>query len=410
MVKRKQERDITEALSDTPIVMIVGPRQCGKSTIANSVSAGRTMVTFDDPRSMAAAKLNPVEFLKSLDGPATIDEVQRVPEIFLPLKAEIDRDRTPGRFLLTGSANVLHMPKIGDSLAGRMEVVNLLPFSQGELEGAADRFVDALFEKDFKVSDQERDPDLYPRMTIGGFPEPAQRKTPERRRAWFDSYVKTILDRDIRDIANIDAISQMPRLFSLIAARSGSILNANSLAAELQIPYTSLKRYIDLLEVIFLIHKVPAWSTNYRGRIVTKSPKLYLVDTGLLCSLANYDLRYFEGQPLRQAPVMENFVAMELKKQCNFGRVRPWLMHFKTVRNLEVDFVLETKDQKIAGVEVRTTRSLRNEDADGLRYLQEVAPEQFVRGVVLYHGSEVVKFSKDIYGVPIQFLWDMQHS
>lgn len=405
MLKRVQVKQVEEALEDTPIVMIVGPRQCGKSTLAKSVGENRKFLTFDDPTTLSLAKSNPVDFLRSFTGHVTIDEVQRVPELFLPLKAEVDRARNPGRYLLTGSANVLHMPKIGDSLAGRIEVVNLLPFSQGELTGSNDRFIDRLFADGFEEADMPSDDQLVERLASGGFPEPSLRKSPERRAAWFNSYLGTILDRDIRDISNIDAIAQMPRLFSLLATRAGSVLNANVLAGELQIPYTSLKRYLDLLELLYLLHRVPAWSANFRGRILTKSPKMFLVDTGLLCNLAHYDARTLASDMEKRRHVLENFVAMELKKQCNFSRHQPWLLHFRTVRNLEVDFVLETKDLRVAGVEVRPTQSLTIKDSQGLKYLEEIAGEKFVRGVILYQGTEIVQLGPKIVGIPIQNLW-----
>jgi uncharacterized protein len=405
MLKRAQIEQVEEALRDTPIVMIVGPRQCGKSTLAKSVSASRKYLTFDDPTTLSLAKTNPVEFLRSYPGEITLDEVQRVPELFLPLKAEVDRERRPGRYLLTGSANVLHMPKIGDSLAGRIEVINLLPFSQGELVGAQDRFVDRIFGDGFEDGDLPFDEQLAERLVSGGFPEPSLRKSAERRASWFNSYLGTILDRDIRDISNIDAIAQMPRLFSLLATRAGNVLNSNALAGELQIPYTSLKRYLDLLELLYLLHRVPAWSANFRARILTKSPKVFLVDTGLLCSLAHYDVRTLASNVEKRRQVLENFVAMELKKQCNFSRHQPWLLHFRTVRNLEVDFVLETKDLRVAGVDIRPTQSLTVKDALGLKYLEEIAAEKFVRGVILYQGTEVVRLGQRIVGIPIQNLW-----
>lgn len=405
MVNRKQVESVRTALSDTPIVMIVGPRQCGKSTLARSADPAREYVTFDDLATLGFAKSDPVEFLRSYPGPITIDEVQRVPELFLPLKAEVDRDRKPGKYLLTGSANVLHMPKIGDSLAGRIEIVNLLPFSQGEFTDEPDGFVDALFGTDFVPSKFSYDTDLFERVIRGGYPEPSLRKDPTRRSAWFESYVASILDRDIRDIANIDALAQMPRLFSLLAARTGTVLNANSLALEMQIPYTSLKRYLDLLEMIYLLHRVPAWSSTNRGKSFTKAPKLYMVDTGLLAHLANHDAKSLASEPERRGPVIENFVAMELKKQTTFGKVKPWLVHLRTVRNYEVDFVLENKRLEVAGVEVKSTKSLKATDADGLKFLKEVAGENFRRGVILYHGEDIVRFASDIVGVPIQTLW-----
>ena len=334
-----------------------------------------------------------------------IDEVQRAPELFLAIKLNVDRDRRPGKFLLTGSANVLNLPKLADSLAGRMEIIDLLPFSQSELEDRPSNFVDSVFEESFVPRfDKEDIKGLIDRMLRGGFPEPSLRSSQSRRDAWFTNYVRTLLERDVKDVANIDGLAQMPLLLRLLAARAGQTLNAAGLATETGIPYTSLKRYLSLLETIFLLRLVNTWSTD-RSRILTKAPKAYLVDTGLLCYLGNLSAKALLDDPLRLKPVLENFVALELQKQCSFGESKPWVLHLRTIRHLGVDFVLESRQGEVVGIQVKSGTTLHEDDADGLRFLRDLAGDKFVRGVVLYCGSEIQPLDATITGIPIGALW-----
>ncbi len=394
-----------EALGDTPVVLIHGPRQSGKSTLGQNLEPDRKYVTLDDPIALNLARRDPRAFLEAHPSPVMIDEVQRAPELFMAIKLQVDRDRKAGKYLLTGSANVLNLPKLADSLAGRMEIVDLLPFSQGELELTSDSFVDQVFQDRFEpFFDQEDLRGVVDRIVRGGFPEASLRSSQSRRDAWFANYVRTLLERDVKDVANIDALAQMPLLLRLLAARSGSTLNAAGLATETGIPYTSLKRYISLLETIFLVRLVNTWSSD-RSRILTKAPKAFMVDTGLLCYLANLDARSLLGDSLRLKPVLENFVAMELQKQCSFGEVKPWLLHLRTIRHLSVDFVLESRRGDVVGIQVRANSTLHEDDAEGLRYLRELVGPSFVRGIVLYTGNEIQLLDERIIGVPISSLW-----
>lgn len=396
---------MVDALADTPVVLIHGPRQSGKSTLGQSVEAQRGYVTLDDPLALALAKRDPKGFLQTYKPPVMIDEVQRAPELFLAIKLMVDRQRTPGMFLLTGSANVMNLPKLADSLAGRMEIVDLLPFSQGELEGHAYNFCDAVFEEEFSPQyDAEEPKELVDRLMRGGFPEPSLRSSAARREAWFANYVRTLLERDVKDVANIEGLAQMPVLLRLLASRVGAPLNAAGLATETGIPYTSLKRYLSLLETIFLLRMVQPWSSD-RSRILTKAPKTYMVDTGLLCWLGNMSPKLLLEDSLRLKPVLENFVAMELQKAAGYGEVRPWVLHLRTIRHLGVDFVLESRQGQLVGIQVKTGTSLVDSDADSLRFLREVAGEKFTRGLVLYAGSDVVPMDERITGVPMGALW-----
>jgi predicted AAA+ superfamily ATPase len=402
-------RAVSEALADTPVVLVHGPRQAGKSTLARTAAeaiGGYRFLNLDDAAPRALATEDPTFFIESLNAPVLIDEVQRVPEIFLPIKSSVDRDRRPGRFLLTGSSNVLALPKLADSLAGRMAIVDLLPFSQAEIESHESGLLDGLFAEGPLAFDGDGAKDLMSRIVKGGFPEASLRTAASRREAWFESYIRTLLDRDVRDLANIEGLTQLPRVLRLLASRAGSTLNVASLSRDTGIPNTSLHRYLDLLKAVFLVHHVPVWSNN-RGARLTKAPKSYLVDTGLLCFLDNCDQAAMEGDRNRLGPVMENFVALELLKLASVHPRRPVLHHLRTVKQLEVDFVLEGRGGDVVGIEVKAASTVRPEDADGLKFLKELAGEDFRRGVVLYTGRETLPLARDIWALPIDALWRM---
>ncbi|CAN5384288.1 ATP-binding protein [soil metagenome] len=401
MFRRHAQQKVEEALTDTPVVLIHGPRQAGKSTLADQFQ-DRTRVTLDDMVALALATRDPKGFLNAHGTPLTIDEIQRAPGLFLAIKQAVDKDRQPGRFLLTGSANVLALPKLADSLAGRMEVVDLMPLSQGEIHDQPDGFVDAVFEDDFEPKFDETT-DLIDRMVTGGFPEPATR-SPRRRNDWFANYVRTLLERDVKDLANIEALAQMPLLLSLLASRTGSPLNISTLATDTGIAYTTLRRYLNLLETIFLTKPIQPWALN-RDKIFTKTPKLFLSDTGLLCYLNQIDAKTLERDQIRFNAVLQNFVAMELAKQCVNGEIKPWLMHLRTIRHLTVDFVLESRSRDLVGICVTPAKNLNEDDAEALRYLREVTGDRFKRGIVLYPGSDRVVLDDRITGLPISALW-----
>ncbi len=400
MIARRQSKRILEALDDTPVVLIHGPRQCGKSTVAEEIARSRfggRMVTLDDPLTMHLARSDPKGFFAAYPPPILVDEIQRAPNLFQTIKLLVDRKRDPGQFLLTGSANVLSLPRLSDSLAGRMEIIDLLPFSVGERWDRADGFVDAVFDGTIPTSQALDLPDA---MLRGGFPEPSLRPTANRRADWFANYIRTLLERDVKDLAQIEAIGQMPQLLRILASRVGQPLNVSAVAADTGIPATSVKRYVSLLETLFLIHTVPAWSLD-RPSALAKTPKAFLTDTGLLGYLLNLDAKTLSEDPVRFPLALENFVAMELIKQASFGCRRPTVMHLRSTRRHSVDFVLEDRGGDIVGVDVRTSATLRATDTEGLTYLHELAGRRFTRGIVLYLGSEVVPLGDRLLGIPM---------
>jgi len=331
--------------------------------------------------------------------------VQKAPELFPAIKAEVDRNRAPGRFLLTGSANVLLLPRISESLAGRIEILNLWPFSQGELEGIRETFVDGLFDKKLQIDILQRESpaSLQARIIGGGYPEAVSRTKNDRRRAWYESYITTILQRDIRDIANIEGLTSLPRLLAIIASRTPALVNFSELSRTLAIPQSTLKRYMTLLEATFLIQHLPAWSGNLGKRLV-KTPKLVMSDTGLMSHLlgANSEqmaVRGFIG------PLFENFVIMELKKQITWSDAKPQLLNFRTQAGQEADIVLENRSGKIVGIEVKASSSVTAQDFKGLRALAEATGKSFHRGIVLYTGSESVPFGPEFFALPVNAMW-----
>lgn len=389
-----------EALADSPVVLINGARQTGKSTLAQMLRPERRYLTLDDPAVLAAAQADPFGFIASQEGYICLDEIQRAPELFLAIKAEVDKNRTPGRFLLTGSANVLLLPQMADSLAGRMEIIELWPFSQSEINQKPFDLIERLFTGSFLNQYTFNRNDFIECLTKGGFPEVQTRNSERRREAWFDSYLTTILQRDVRDLANIDGLTELPKLMQLLAARNGSLLNMAELSRSSGIAQTTLKRYLALLETLFLIRQVPAWASNL-GKRLQKSPKLFLSDYGMtahLQGLSAVSLQASHGLP---GDLVESFVHAELAKHQSWSTLRTNLMHYRTTTGVEVDCVLENRRNQLIGIEVKAAATVTSKDFNGLRHLRDTTPTQFKRGILLYTGEQTVNFDEQLVALPI---------
>lgn len=400
---------LLEALADRPVVLLHGARQVGKSTLAAAVAAGphrARYVTLDDAAVLVAARADPTAFIRGFTRPVVLDEVQRVPELFLAIKAAVDHDRRPGRFLLTGSANVLLLPRLSDSLAGRMEVLTLWSLSQGEIEGVREGFVDALFANSLPALGPESEPwpRLLSRVTRGGYPEALGKDVESRRADWFGSYITTILQRDVREVSNIESLTAMPRLLTLLATRGASLLNSSEVARSIALPLTTVKRYLALLEVAFLIQTLPPWSANLGKRLV-KAPKVLIADSGLMAYLLGITGERLAVNGTLGGPLLENFVAMELRKQIAWSRTQPSMFHFRSATGHEVDVVLEARGGRVVGIEVKATATLSDSDLKPLRLFAEAVGKRFHRGVVLYLGSEAVAFGPKLHAMPISALW-----
>lgn len=407
MFTRHIQRNLQDALEDTPVVLLTGARQVGKSTLAQTVGAinGASYVTLDDAATLAAANADPTGFVLNLPERVVIDEVQRAPELMLAVKASVDRDRRPGRFLLTGSADVLTLPRVADSLAGRMELLRLWPLSQGELTGQSDDFVTTLFSADLMPAPPPlTEEELRARILRGGYPEAVGRTAAHRRTAWFDSYTATIIQRDVRDLANIESLHDLPRLLQLLAGRTSTLLNSSSLSREIGMAQSTLRRYLALLEATFLLLYQPAWATNTTKRL-TRAPKTLLTDTGLLASLLGSDEQRLLKDRAHLGQLLESFVVLELYKQLSWSLTRANLYHLRTYSGQEVDIVLERPDGQIAAIEVKATASPTSKDLAGLTALRDDVGERFHRGVLLYQGDRVLSFGDRLSAVPVQALW-----
>jgi uncharacterized protein len=415
MIERFLALRVRDALADTPVVLVNGPRQAGKSTLVQKIARedGRRYLTLDDAAILAAASTAPEDFLAGLEGPVVLDEVQRAPGLFRPLKASVDRDRTPGRYLLTGSADVLLLPGLSESLTGRVEILTLWPFAVAEIEGVEFSLADHLLGGEPTTTVGEdgtgaRAPSgiapILERVLAGGFAEARARRDGHRRDAWFGAYLTTVLQRDIRELSEIEGLTRIPRLLKLIATRTANLLNVADLSRGSGIPHSTLSRYLSLLEITFLVQPLPAWATNL-GKRLTKSPKLMVADTGLLGHLLGVDASQLEANPTLLGPVVETFVYGEMRKQQGWARTRHELHHFRTTAGAEVDLVLEDRGGMIAGIEVKASRAVHSSDFRHLRGLAEATGASFQRGVVLYLGDERVAFGPGLEALPMRTLW-----
>lgn len=409
-VQRAVTPRLLAALADTPAVMLVGPRQAGKSTLVKELAAGphpARYVSLDDLRTLDAAREDPVGFVEDAAEPLIVDEIQRAPELLLPIKAAIDADRRPGRFVLTGSAQVMLLPTVSESLAGRVEVHTLWPFSQAEIEGVPGSLVDLLLDEQAKPLDKApatARSELIERVVRGGFPEAVGREA-DRRDEWLASYLTAIVQRDLRDLANIERLAEVPAVLSSLAARVRAPLNKTEVSSSVGIPRTSLDRYLTLLEHVFLVRRLPAWHTS-RIKQIAKSPKLLISDSGLLTHLLRADRRRLAEDDSLLGSLVECFVGMELAKQLSASAARAELLHMRTARGVEVDFVLEGANGRVAGVEVKSSATVRRDDFKHLATLRDrLGGERFVRGVVLYPGDERLRFGERLEAWPLSALW-----
>jgi predicted AAA+ superfamily ATPase len=406
MYQRLIAKRVEEALSDTPVVLLIGPRRAGKTTLVRLLAkTGRAYITLDDQTVLGAATSDPVGFIRGLDC-AVIDEIQRAPDLLLAIKKSVDEDYRPGRFLLTGSANVLTLPRITDSLAGRMETIRMLPLAQAEIAGSTANFLENLFAgKLYGTQAAALGDELLERVLAGGFPEAIERKTERRRQDWARSYLASVLSRDLRDIADIEKLTDLPKFVRLLAENSGQLVNYTSLGASIGVTYKTGQRYSQLLEQLFLIVSLQPWYTNAQKRLI-KTPKLHFLDSGLLSTVRGIGFDRIKKNRDLVGPVLETFVFSEILKLMTASALRLTPYHFRDQNMREVDIVLERDDGAIAGIEVKASATVKPSDFNGLRILAAAAGESFAAGVVLYDGAEIVPFGDRLMAVPLSCLWE----
>jgi predicted AAA+ superfamily ATPase len=400
-----------EALADTRVVVVNGARQVGKSTLAELIvrrTAGARARYLDDPATLAAAEDDPVSFVRH-DGLLLIDEIQRVPELLLPIKREVDRDPRPGRYLLTGSARLLGLRDLPDALPGRTETIELWPLSQGEIDAAPDGFVDSVFRRGSEVSIPPRTlrkHDYVARAVRGGYPEAVRRDSGRRRARFFDSYITDLVSRDIRQISDIERPAEMRRLLSVVAARMGTTAVAQSIANDVGMPRPTLTRYLNLLELVFVIRRIPAWSSNLTRRAVS-IPKLIVTDSGLASRLIGFSPERARDQTAPVGQLLENFAIGEIARQLAWSAEPVQLFHFRDRDKVEVDMVLEHAAGDVVAIEVKAAETVRGDDFRGLRHLADRLGSRFRAGFVLYAGEESLSFGARLKAMPISAIWEL---
>lgn len=407
---RHAEQNLLAALDESPAVLVHGPRQCGKTTLARMVgeTRGYEFVDFNLHAPRENARSDPDGFAAGLPERAILDEVQLVPELFAALRVEIDRHRVPGRFLMTGSSNVLLLPKLGDSLAGRMEIQDLHPLSQCELEHTKPTFLDTLFAADFRMRATE--PllrQLAERVVTGGYPAPLTRSSTQSRNRWFRNYIRLLVQRDITSLQRIYSLDAIPTLLELAAAQSAQLLNVAGIASNFDLNRLTVRSHLTLLRNIFVLDHLPAWH-HKRGAGLVKRPKQHFGDTGLACFLLKVSAEELYAPHLDRTlfgHLLETFVLQELRRQASASPEPVDFFHYREKSGAEVDIVLRRGSQ-LAGVEVKAAATTGTEDFRGLRRFQELAGKRFACGVVLYDGHHCLRFGDRLYAVPIRFLWE----
>ncbi|MBR9912117.1 MAG: ATP-binding protein [Gammaproteobacteria bacterium] len=411
MYPRYSEHNVKEALSDTPVVFIMGPRQVGKTTLVKTLitetgADNWTFITLDDQAQFEIARADPVGFIRNL--PSTriaLDEVQRLPELFISIKQAVDEQRTPGRFLLTGSANALLLPRLSDSLAGRMESVRLMTLSECEIHGRQPDFLTKLLDQKAPSTQNIRVREhLLHRLVSGCFPEPLQRASERRSQAWYQQYLNTLIQRDIRDLTHIDHPDLMAKLLKLTAFYAGKLVNLTELGGKLGLDRLTIKKYMALLEQLFLVEQLPAWHCNEYKRLV-KTPKLHSVDTGMMCAMRGLNRERLLKQPGDFGSVLESFVYNELRKQAVWIEEPLSFYHYRDKDKVEVDVIIENAMGDCFAIEVKAAASLSAKDFSGLKRFQGVAGDRFKIGVLLYDGDHTTAFGDNLYAVPLGALW-----
>jgi uncharacterized protein len=396
---------VTTALRDTPIVMVTGPRQCGKTTLVRDlITSKREFITMDDDTVLAAARSDPIGLVRGLER-TTIDEIQRAPDLLRAIKRSVDEDRRAGRFLLTGSANILTLPQVSESLAGRMEIVSLLQLSRAEIRGRKPSFLRTAFSGRISAPTEVlMGESLVQAVLIGGYPEMLRRKDPQRRRRWALDYVRAIVQRDVREIAEVEKLDQMPSLLRVLAHHSGQLTNFTQIGGQIGLDDKTTGKYIGILEQLFLFRRVEPWFRNRLKRLV-KTPKLHFLDSGLLSVLLEASAERVARDRAIFGTLLETFVFAELLKQTSWSDESYVFHHYRDKDQDEVDLVIEAGNGTLIGIEVKAGATVRAEDFRALRKLASACGDDFKLGVVLYDGEKPLPFGDHFFAAPISCLW-----
>lgn len=392
-------------MSDTPVVAVVGPRQAGKTTLVRQLAQqGWQYLSLDDALTLEVARRDPIGFVRDLDR-AAIDEIQRAPELLPAIKLSVDRDRRAGRFLLTGSAHILTVPRIKESLAGRMEIVPLYPLSRGEVIGHVPTFLVEAFSGRMPAPVEKPLGDALLEIALaGGYPEVLTRLGERRRRDWVGAYVDAIVERDIREIADVERLGQMARLLEVLAVYAGQLVNLSEIGGQLGLNYKTADRYVTILEQLFLVRRLQPWFSSELKRLI-KTPKLHFFDSGLLTVLRGQSRQRLHADRRPFGSILESFVHGELLKQASWSEDRVSLFHYRDKDQAEVDFVVESAAGEVIGIEIKAGATVGASDFRGLERLSVASGRRFRLGVVLYDGDRTLSFGGGLLAAPLSCLW-----
>ncbi len=374
---------------------------------------GARCISFDDAGPREAAQADPAGFIDQSDLPLFIDEFQKAPAVLDAIKSRVDRERradpgAAGMFLLTGSANVWATLRISESLVGRAERLRLWPLSQGEIEGRREHFLDEAFSgRAASVSAARAGRQaVATRVLAGGFPEMLRRNDPRRRARWTQSYLEMILERDVHDLTKrSQQLDELPRLLQVAATRTAGLLDLAGLGRDVGMKRDTAGRYLRLLELLYLVRRLPAWSSNLGQRLI-KAPKLLLADTGLAAELNGYGVGRFEDlEDPFAGPLFENFVALELAKQASWSGRELKLHHFRTAGGREVDLLIEDRDGAVVAIETKLGATPMEEDFRALVHLRDQLGDRFCAGIVIGTGTETLPFGDRLWAAPASALW-----
>jgi uncharacterized protein len=402
------KHSILQSFKISPIVLLIGPRRSGKTTLMEEIASELNMnyITFDTLKQIIAAQEDPEGFISAITKPCIIDEVQRVPEIALPIKLKVDQEKKRGFFGLTGSANPLVALGLNDSLAGRMFIINMFPLSQCEINNKRSNFLDLIFQSEsaFQESQYINRKDIIEIFSGGGYPDVLSLDFSSRNK-WFDNLLTTILERDVKDITSLSRPRDLAKLLNILANRSSNLLNLSELSRISAIPYTTLNNYMVILESLFLVIRQYPWHSNRTKRLI-KMPKIYFGDSGLLMNQLKAGKESILEDGRLFGLILENFVFLELKKLSSWLDDPIDLYHFRTQTGIKVDIVLENRKGQIVGIEVKASESITSNDWKGLDALKEEMKEKMVREVIIYCGKEVLTIGKNRIAIPLSVLWN----
>jgi len=398
---------VVEAMASARAVALLGPRQAGKSTLARMLASGplpAEYLTLDDEPVRSAARADPQGFVGSLGRRTVLDEVQRAPELLLAIKSRVDRDRSPGQFLLTGSANLRRIPTVADALPGRVDYLTLWPLTQGEIAGRRENVLDRLFAGDVPVlTDVPVGRGQYAELLLaGGFPDARTRSGGARAR-FFASYVASIVDRDVADVARVHDPTSVGTLLRLVAARSGSLARYERLGRDAGLDGKTVKSHLDVLERLFLIRIRRPWPVNLGARQV-KAPKLYVSDSGLLAGLIGADEARLREDGGLAGSLLETFVTTELERQASWALQPLEFWHYREGER-EVDTIIERPSGEIVAIEVKASATARAQDFRGLAHVRDHVGRRFKAGVIVYTGQRTLPFGDRLWALPLPGLW-----